>query len=82
MAQIRQSGPDYGLGLQIKVLKTFEGVPSSLGSGPSGQKGEGLSHEDDASAIVEGGARGTSLIRNSAPLGPCSRNMPRALWCS
>ena len=26
--------------------------------------------------------RGTSLIRNSAPLGPCSRTMPRALWWS
>ena len=26
--------------------------------------------------------RGTSLIRNSAPLGPYSRNMPRALWWS
>ena len=24
--------------------------------------------------------RGTSLIRNNAPLGPCSRTMPRALW--
>ena len=26
--------------------------------------------------------RGTSLIRNSAPLAPYSRNMPRALWWS
>ena len=26
--------------------------------------------------------RGTSLIRNSAPLGPYSRPMPRALWWS
>ena len=26
--------------------------------------------------------RGTSLIRNSAPLGPYSRSMPRALWWS
>jgi len=26
--------------------------------------------------------RGTSLIRNSAPLGPYSRTMPRALWGS
>jgi len=24
--------------------------------------------------------RGTSLIRNSAPVGPYSRNMPMALW--
>ena len=26
------------------------------------------------------GYRGTWVIRNSAPLGPDSRNMPRALW--
>ena len=26
--------------------------------------------------------RGTSLIRNSAPLGPYSRTMPRPLWWS
>ena len=26
--------------------------------------------------------RGTSLKRSSAPLGPYSRNMPRALWWS
>ena len=26
--------------------------------------------------------RGTLLIRNSAPIGPYSRNMPRALRCS
>ena len=26
--------------------------------------------------------RGTSVIRNSAPLGPFSRIMPRALWWS
>ena len=30
---MRQSGPDSGLDFQTKVLKTFEGVPSSLGSG-------------------------------------------------
>jgi len=28
----------------------------------------------------DGVYRGTSLIRNSAPLGPCSGTMPRALW--
>jgi len=28
------------------------------------------------------GYRGTSLIRNIAPLGPFSRNMPRAIWWS
>ena len=32
MAHIRQSRPDSGLGLQIKVRKTFKGVPSSLGT--------------------------------------------------
>ena len=34
MAHKRQSRPDSGHGFQAKVLKTFEGVPASLGSGP------------------------------------------------
>jgi len=33
MAHVRQSGPESGLDFQIKVLKTFQVVPSSLGSG-------------------------------------------------
>jgi len=33
MAHIRQSRPDSGLGLQIRVFKIFEGVPSSRGRG-------------------------------------------------
>jgi len=33
VARIRQSRPDYGLGLQVRVLKTFQFVPASLGSG-------------------------------------------------
>ena len=32
-ARTRQSRPDSGLGFQVKVLNTFQGVPSSLGSG-------------------------------------------------
>ena len=33
MAHIRQSRPDSCLGFQVKALDTFQGVPSSLGSG-------------------------------------------------
>ena len=33
MAHVRKSRPDYGLGFQGNVLKTFQGAPSSLGSG-------------------------------------------------
>ena len=33
MAHIRQSRPDSGLGFQVKVLKHFQVVLSSLGSG-------------------------------------------------
>jgi len=33
MAHIRQSRPDSGCGFQVKVLKTFQVFPSSLGSG-------------------------------------------------
>ena len=33
MAHIRQSRPDYGLGVEVEVLTTFRVVPFSLGSG-------------------------------------------------
>ena len=32
MAHVRQSRPDSGLGFQVKVPKTFQVVPSSLGA--------------------------------------------------
>ena len=36
--------------------------------------------DDEESRVLRGSVyRGTSLIRNSAPLGPYSRTMPRAL---
>ena len=34
LARIRQSRPDYGLGFQVELLKTFKGLPSSLRSVP------------------------------------------------
>ena len=34
MAHTRQPRLDSGLGVQVKVLETFQGVPSSLGRGP------------------------------------------------
>ena len=37
VAQVRQSRPDYGLGFQVKVLSTFQVVPSSLCSGGGGE---------------------------------------------
>ena len=37
LAHIRQSKPDSGVGVQVKVLKTCQGVPSSLGSGQEAQ---------------------------------------------
>jgi len=33
MAHVRQLRPDSGFCFQVKVLKTFQGVPSSLGNG-------------------------------------------------
>ena len=48
-------------------------VPSSLESGP-----KEYSKETEAGTLY----RGTSLIRNSARLGPYSRTMPTALWQS
>ena len=32
MAHMRQSRPDSGLGFQVKVLTTIQGVPFSLGN--------------------------------------------------
>jgi len=37
MAHIRQSRPDSGLGVQVKVLTAFYVVPSSLGRGKGGR---------------------------------------------
>ena len=34
MAHTTQSRPDSGLGFQVEVLRTFQVVPSSLGSRP------------------------------------------------
>ena len=36
MARIRHSGPDYGLGFQVKVFNTFRVVPFSLGTSVRG----------------------------------------------
>jgi len=66
MAHIRQSRPDSGLDLQVKVLTTCSVVPSSLGS----------------STIKGSGYRGISLIRNCLLLGTYSRPVPRALGWS
>ena len=41
-----------------------------------------LLREASTSVSHQSTYRGTSLIRNSAPLGPCSRTMPRPLWWS
>ena len=38
---------------------------------------QALAHHVD---VIPSEYRGTSIIRNSAPLAPYSRNMPRALW--
>ena len=38
VAHTRQSRPDYGPGLKAKALKTFQVLPSSLGSGPKGKQ--------------------------------------------
>ena len=38
MASIRQSRPDSGLGFQVKALKNFLVVPSSLERGTSGDR--------------------------------------------
>ena len=39
MAHIRQSRPESGLGFKTHVLHSFQGIPSSLDSGPGGRRG-------------------------------------------
>ena len=40
MPNLRQSRPDSGLGVQVKVFDTLQVVPASLGSGmPGGEVG-------------------------------------------
>ena len=49
----------------------IRGGAFSSGSGEAG---------NDVIMKLERSYRGTSVIRNSAPLGPCSRKMPSTLW--
>ena len=77
------------------TMKNSLSVPVLLESGPIAHHGRGelrVGKEPPRMCeTTEGGTsprigeqpyRGTSLIRNSAPLGPYSRTMPRALWWS
>ena len=49
MAHTRQSRPDSGLGLQVKVLHTVQVVPSSLG----GQVGRDKKNDDRETPFVD-----------------------------
>ena len=54
MAHIRQSRPDSGLGFQANVVKTFQAVPSSLGSGHTGAEARRYARPDQIEPNVEG----------------------------
>ena len=45
MAHIRQSRSDSGLGFQLKDLKNFDGIASSLKGGAEGHGGGGVGTE-------------------------------------
>ena len=77
-----QSRPDSGLGFQVRVLESLEGVPSSLGSGSPRRKLWWTFHVCWHSVFSPLQYRGASLIRNRRPLGSHSRTMPMALWGS
>ena len=64
IAHIRQSRPDSGLGFRVKVLKTFEVVPSSLGSGRVREwlDDQGGVLPEDTVAAVAGGSDGTEFV--------------------
>jgi len=51
MANIRLSRPDSGLGFEVKVLKPFQVVPSSLGSGLLRAKVSDLQMEDQRKGV-------------------------------
>jgi len=59
MAHISQSRPDSGLGLQVKVLKTLQGVSSSLcsgrGAGPGGSSADRSLAAGNVDVITESG---------------------------
>ena len=60
--------PRFRFRAKMEDLAIFEGLlPESYG-------------QNLASTVLYVPNRGTSLIRNSPPLGPFSRMMPKALW--
>jgi len=82
-AHIRQSRPESGLGLQVKVRNTFKVVRKRLCTAPRSRRNRvAFEHQLATGRSVFIGYRGTSLIRNRRRLGPYSRTMPRALWGS
>ena len=52
MAHIRQSRPDSGLAIQVKVLKIFRGLPSPLGRGYGILRVTGIRHASLAEGIA------------------------------
>ena len=57
MAHVKQSRPDSGHGFQVKVLKIFQVVPSSLGIGPSVQPGLSIGVRDHGFGLWDLGFR-------------------------
>ena len=58
MPHIRQSRPDYGVGVQVKAYRIVRGVPSSLGSGKRPNDGRAtpqsgdLEHNETVTAMI------------------------------
>jgi hypothetical protein len=80
LAHIRQSRPDSGLGFQVKVLQTFQVVPSSLGRvhGYLADKKQPPPQDPTVGPFL--GSYGNPRGEGNDPPGPCSRTMPRTLW--
>ena len=62
MAHMRQSRPDSGLGFTVKARKPFEGVSSSLGSGPARFQGGFVSK---AHRLVYHSTLGSRIIKKN-----------------
>jgi len=65
MAHIRQSRPDCGLGFHVKVLKTFQAVPVSPGSGEERSRKTEKKEEDKYTEAARSWAMAASQVRAS-----------------
>ena len=75
MAHVRQSRPDSGLGFLVKVLKRFQAVPFSLGSGCV------WSWKEVRLVVFPLLAGNTFIVYRQSPLGPIDPSFQALFGC-